>query len=576
MRVGRYELIAKLGAGGMGIVYKALDPEHDRHVAIKMIGNHATIETTLFVKNACRLPEGRDARRRMALIKEARLVNELNHPNIVRVYDYGVHVGLLYIVMEYLEGQSFDGLLLSIPPRPLAHKIAILAQMCDGLDFAHRRGVIHRDVKPANTFVCSDGVVKVLDFGIAAKLADDDGKPNSLAGTIPYMAPEVISGKAPLGAGVDIWAAGIALYESVAGKTPFAAPALGQTMTRIVHTPHPPLPRDVPGVDEVEKILSLALAKNPAGRYASAGELAAALRRLELVGTPPAPVLGRTQFALPEQPTTRARGFAFDIGLGQTGNTVSTGSRSIAARQWIQKLGSVDFSSFLPWLMIGAFLSFSPLGWLILGLTFVGYFLLKIARFFLRFLEYLQALPRCRHCKAWMREKTQWTRFAHTDDAVNLGFSDCVAALEFNLWEDAAKLLSLHGDETSPTITHSVVSAPIRYHLGFFECQPCDHQCARIAVEDKIEQDWFRRPEQFEAYKAGEVPRLSRSASAQASTIGHSLIAAARTTIQEFTRSSYWIITVLGSVVVFFVLAWLLKFIIEFTFSHSHMRVWRT
>jgi hypothetical protein len=135
--------------------------------------------------------------------------------------------------------------------------------------------------------------------------------------------------------------------------------------------------------------------------------------------------------------------------------------------------------------------------------------LLQLVTFPLMFLQELEAIPRCRNCKSWMTHKSRWTRFAHTNAAFNHGFSDCLAALRENLWEDAAKLRALHGDEYSLSITNTVVEPPIRFHLDFFECQRCDHQSARITTEDKDEDRWTTRGDYVSANKfsAAQAPR---------------------------------------------------------------------
>jgi serine/threonine protein kinase len=578
MRIGRYDVIQELGAGGMGIVFKGLDPEQGRPVAIKMIGNHATIQTTLFAKGPRHLPEGRDIQRRMMLVKEARLSSELNHRNIVHVYDYGVHAGLLYIVMEYLEGQSLDRRLRAQPALSLSKRVGIVAQLCDALGFAHAHGVIHRDVKPANTFVRTDGIVKVLDFGLAAKLAEGSGKANALAGTAPYMAPESIFGKGGFDGRVDIWAAGITLYEAVAGHTPFAAPSVGQTLMRIVNNPMPALPRELPCVETFEWILGTALAKDPAQRYRTADELASELRKLEieLAGAEAGTIssAGEDRAAASHETTYYAGGFGFNIGLSGSTSAVTTATRVIRARRILEKVDSVDypkvFHDWVGWSVVALFLfgivlalvsrigpvtdfagRFFTTGfaWILginVALMALGLTLLMAAPSPLAFLEYLEALPRCRNCKSWMRLRTQWTRFAHTNDAVNLGFSDCVAALEQNLWEDAAKLLFLHGDETTPTIANTLVSPPIRYHLDFFECQPCDHQCARVTVEDKSEEDWIVREGQLEAYKSSMEPRKAGAFAWKFENIFRAVHPAARAAVAPLARHRV-ILLILGA-----------------------------
>jgi len=153
-------------------------------------GGHRTSNLKQMHPEALGAPGLLDMHRRTMLVREARLASELTHVNIVRVIDYGQQAGLLFIVMEFLEGCSLDRFIRIDPPLPKAKRMGIVTQMCDGLAFAHNHGVIHRDVKPVNTFVRIDGTVKLLDFGLAAKLTGTLPEKGGLAGAIPYMAPE--------------------------------------------------------------------------------------------------------------------------------------------------------------------------------------------------------------------------------------------------------------------------------------------------------------------------------------------------------------------------------------------------
>jgi serine/threonine-protein kinase len=148
MNIGPYAVIKELGHGGMGIVYEASDPTDVRSVAIKMIQSYAAL----------------DQRGRIGLVREARIAGQLCHPNIIRVYDIGQYKGWLYLVMEYLQGASLDRVCRSGDALPIQRKLQVLIQLCDALNYAHTFGVVHRDVKPANIFIVSDGSLILVDF----------------------------------------------------------------------------------------------------------------------------------------------------------------------------------------------------------------------------------------------------------------------------------------------------------------------------------------------------------------------------------------------------------------------------
>jgi hypothetical protein len=559
MRIGKYEVAHELGAGAMGIVYKAFDPDRLRPVAIKMIGNRWSIHATVHAKQAHDSPAGLDINRRMMLVREARLASELTHPNIVRVFDYGQQAGLLFIVMEYLVGRSLDRFIRMDPPPPMAQKIGIVRQMCEGLAFAHRQGVIHRDVKPANTFVRSDGTVKLLDFGLAAKLTTPQTGKGGIAGTVPYMAPEIILKHGEYDGKVDIWAAGVTMYELVTGKQPFTSPSYSETMSRIVHKPFPALQRNIPKVEEIERILAIALAKDPGQRYPDAAEFALELRRLQdrLDSTDVdfIPSASTSQDGQTQGSTYFQGGFGFDIGLRETTYAVSIEYGKIATRRFVQKIEAIeDLPIFRLW---GVMLLVPP----IFVATLLVFGLVKLLEVLFAFLELLEGIPHCRGCKYRMSHKSRWTRFAHTNAAFNHGFSDCVAALRENLWEDAAKLLALHGDEYSLAVTNTVVEPPIRFHLDFFECRRCTHQCARITTEDKDDESWIARVEYVHAYKSSTSRDPGRE-------ILHGLSQTFRAIFHAASLASpnpdklRAVFIVLGALVTFWLGGWLIIFVI--------------
>jgi tetratricopeptide (TPR) repeat protein len=252
-KIGKYEILAELGHGGMGVVYKALDRQLDRLVAIKMI-----IGAT---------PE---------LLKrfnvEARSTASLQHPNIVTIHDFGEQAGSPYLVMEFLEGMSLDTLIKSGKPLSLVTKLNICVEICNGLHYAHERGIIHRDVKPANVMVL-DGSVKIVDFGIA-RIGDTGISRTELVGSLNFMSPEQFQGEV-LDRRVDIWATGVLLYQLLTGALPFPGPDDAATMYKILHEDPPPLGSYLqtypPGIDQ---IIARALSKKRDARYFTAHDFA--------------------------------------------------------------------------------------------------------------------------------------------------------------------------------------------------------------------------------------------------------------------------------------------------------------
>ncbi len=286
-RIGPYEILGPLGAGGMGEVYRARDSRLGRDVAIKV------------------LPEAfaRDAERLRRFETEARAVAALNHPNIVSVHDIGTHDGAPYLVSECLEGHSL-GQELSSGPVPLRRAVEYGTQVAQGLAAAHEKGIIHRDLKPENIFVTQDGRVKILDFGLA-KLASPDvvsnegatveAQPTSagaVLGTVGYMSPEQVKGEAA-DARSDIFALGAILYEMLSGQRAFRRDTSAETMTAILKEDPPELSAsrrtDSPAV---ERIVRRCLEKKPLQRFQSARDLAFNLEGLSGSSSASAATLG--------------------------------------------------------------------------------------------------------------------------------------------------------------------------------------------------------------------------------------------------------------------------------------------
>ena len=254
-RIGRYDVVAELGRGGMGIVYRGEDRLIGREVAIKTL-----TEAT---------PELRDR-----FYVEARS-GILNHPNIVTVYEFGDHEGIPYIAMEYVSGDSLEKILRSGRKLTLLESLSIIEQLCSGLGYAHQNRVVHRDIKPANLIVQPDGKVKIVDFGIA-RLADQATrltKTDAVIGTFHYIAPERLKGEMSDGRS-DIWSVGVMLYQMLSGELPFNGEDVS-TLYKVINEPHPPLRNMVPDLpEELVAIVDRALAKNPDDRYSVAEEMA--------------------------------------------------------------------------------------------------------------------------------------------------------------------------------------------------------------------------------------------------------------------------------------------------------------
>ena len=296
-KIGKYEILGELGRGAMGIVYVAADPFIGRKVAIK------TIRFDVISRPA----EREEAQNRF--MREARSAGILSHPNIVTIYDVGEDAGVTYIVMEYIEGNSLDDLIASRNRPPLEASIGLIAQIGDALDYAHGKGIVHRDIKPGNILIDREGKPHIVDFGIARLSASTMTQTKMVMGTPYYMAPEQIAGKR-VDHRADIFSLGTILYEILT----FEKPVPGESLTTVIYKimneePRPPrdLERSLPsGLDE---IVGKSLAKDPAARYQSCRELAEDLRKcVRTVGLEGVPEESRTisDAALEEKPRSRA------------------------------------------------------------------------------------------------------------------------------------------------------------------------------------------------------------------------------------------------------------------------------
>jgi len=264
-KLGRFEILRRLGQGAMGEVYLGLDPAIGREVALKTIHREAA--------------QGAEARERFA--REARAAGTLNHPNLVTIHEFGEEQGVLYLAMEYVPGVDLEAMLRDrvLPP---VEALEVLAQVCDGLAYAHRSGVLHRDIKPSNIRVRREGErlhAKVMDFGIARVAGSDMTGTGTLLGTFGYMAPEYIKTGVPEPAS-DLFAVGVILYEALAGHRPFEGDTTATILYRLVNEePTPLAPTQLRGISpQADLLLAKALAKDPAHRFLSAEAMARALR----------------------------------------------------------------------------------------------------------------------------------------------------------------------------------------------------------------------------------------------------------------------------------------------------------
>jgi serine/threonine protein kinase len=269
--IGRFELQGVIGEGAMGTVYRAYDPTIGRTVAIKLVK---------FDRDASQ--ELRDR-----VLREARSAGSLAHPNVVTIYDVGVEQNLAFIAMEIVDGSSLATQIEASAPFPPAAIVGWLEQIADALDHAHRRGVIHRDVKPSNILLSGDGRIKVADFGIAKFARTITAEKGMVVGTPGYMAPEQVQGLL-VDYRCDIFALGVVTYELLAGKCPFEGDTLVSTIYKVISEPPPPLQEFVAELPDIfNGVLAKALEKSAAARYGSCAELAAAVREAAQVTVVP-------------------------------------------------------------------------------------------------------------------------------------------------------------------------------------------------------------------------------------------------------------------------------------------------
>jgi serine/threonine protein kinase/TolB-like protein len=271
-QIGPYRVLAPIGAGGMGEVYRARDTKLDRDIALKILP-----------------PDVASAEALRRFEQEARAASSLNHPNIVAIYDVGRHESIAYIAMELIEGQTLRALMAG-GPMQVKEALRIAGKVADVLATAHERGVIHRDLKPENVMISREGYVKLLDFGLAkvrlSMASGDKTQPlthttaGHVFGTASYMSPEQAAGR-PVDFRSDQFSLAVILFEMITAKRPFDRPSSAETLTAIIREDPPPLNlSEVSGGRELQQVITRCLAKSPQDRYASTRDLARDLRDL--------------------------------------------------------------------------------------------------------------------------------------------------------------------------------------------------------------------------------------------------------------------------------------------------------
>jgi serine/threonine protein kinase/tetratricopeptide (TPR) repeat protein len=332
-RLGAFEIVGSIGAGGMGEVYRARDTRLDRTVAIKVIGSDSNRDPDLAVR----------------FEREARTASALNHPNIVTIYEIGETDAIRFIAMEFVEGQTLRELM-ALGPLPLRKGLGLAAQVADGLAKAHQAGVVHRDLKPENVMVNTDGLAKIMDFGLAKPVAPGpqtlpDTVTGSVSltqagvvlGSVAYMSPEQASGR-PVDARSDQFALGLILYEMVTGRRAFRKATAVQTLAAIIEEePESVATLNPKAPPALQQIIRRCLAKDPIHRYASTADLARDLEGVRDLSTGSSP-LQTPPIQAPRRPRLTMAGSALGIiaigalGVGWGLWTVHRGGRSAESR----------------------------------------------------------------------------------------------------------------------------------------------------------------------------------------------------------------------------------------------------
>ncbi|MBX7152958.1 serine/threonine protein kinase, partial [bacterium] len=271
-KIGRYKILGLLGQGAMGIVYKAVDERIDRMVAIK----------TLQINDQVDDDQQTEIRKRF--LQEAQFAGKVSHPNIVTIYDVAEENETPYIAMEFIDGQTLDQIIAEMdpdaPPR-LEMMIDVMLQICEGLNHAHKNGIIHRDIKPSNIIVTKDGLAKIMDFGIARFSTSTNTIVGTVLGTPAYMSPEQISGR-NVDHRSDIFSLGAVFYEFLTRKKAFPGNNITEVMYHVLNENPVPISATNSSVPAVfDNIIMRALRRSPEERYRSMEYFATDIRKLK-------------------------------------------------------------------------------------------------------------------------------------------------------------------------------------------------------------------------------------------------------------------------------------------------------
>jgi serine/threonine-protein kinase len=336
-KIGRYQVLERVGKGGMGVLYRGFDPVLDREVAIKLMHADFSEDTEQM---------------RPRFYREARAAAKLQHRNIVTIFEFAEESNIPYIVMEFLRGTPLGARMKTQPPLTLDDKLNVVAQLCDGLSYAHEQGVVHRDVKPDNIFLLEDGSVKLLDFGIAKLTTSTLTRQGDVLGSASYMSPEQVGGSESVDGRADVFSTGVVLYELLTGRKPFEGDSPTAVIVKILKDDPTAIETLAPGLPpDLVTAVTKALAKDPATRFQSADAFGRQLQAIRKTLHPSASraQLDETRYASTQvlkalhEDLKRARAGAGTSGeegavtraVLPTGSSSTAGSAPAQSRSWL-------------------------------------------------------------------------------------------------------------------------------------------------------------------------------------------------------------------------------------------------
>ncbi len=342
-RIGKYQIVGKLGQGAMGEVFRGHDPVLNRFVAIKRISSGLDADETL----------------KKRFRREAEAVAKLNHPHIITVYELGFEGEQMFMAMELLEGIDLKHAMAQ-HKLSSAEKLSVMEQISEGLAYAHSQDLVHRDLKPANIHLLPGGKVKIMDFGLARMSGSDMTSTGTVMGTPHYMSPEQVRGQ-KADARSDVFALGCVFYELLSGRKPFDAESMHGVLFKVMQEEPSPLAEIVPDTPPMLiQIVEKALAKDPAERFQTAGELLAALRRARAAAG-----AGRGHERVPDLERQAAQTSAAPREASRS--AARSGSRPGDSRSLLRGAPAAPSRGYL-WIGLGAVLVVLVLGgWLVVG-----------------------------------------------------------------------------------------------------------------------------------------------------------------------------------------------------------------